>query len=430
MNSMLDTGSSVSRVLNMNELLRLIFTFCLPSEPREVERDPEDWSLEVNSELRYPSISEEEAPLSLAHVSRLWRSEALSTPELWACVHLHMDRPYWLEGIYARRMLNALLFWLKHSRSLPISVRISRDKDHGRRDHDSDAVDMDSMFLTAMVDALFKHTKRWENISIDLPENTISPFYHPSSYEFPCLKTFELKHALSDYPLRIRNIFHRSAPLLRSLAISGALPTELPINVRCLSYANMTMCVNSHPRGTLVEELVLSKVKISNKAVIRFSSVFPLLKKLVMSYIIRKRSVANEDDGADDDPEYCFLDNLNSLSIRSKGSYFPLDLVSAPVLEELKIVTRPANPESRSMDDHSNAIIEFLQRSHAPLQKFSYSTGGDEATNSGLKSILRAIPALQELSVELPKLCHSDLVMLQDPSSSCSSQLRADHRNG
>lgn len=68
------------------------------------------------------------------------------------------------------------------------------------------------------------------------------------------------------------------------------------------------------------------------------------------------------------------------------------------------------------MDDHSNAIIEFLQRSHAPLQKFSYSTGGDEATNSGLKNILRAMPALQELSVELPKLCHSDLVMLQDPS--------------
>lgn len=144
---MLAAGSSVSRVLNMNELLSLIFTFCLPSEPREVEHDPEDWSLEVNSEFQYPSISEQEAPLSLAHVSRLCRSEALATPELWACLHIHMDRPYWLEGIYARRMLNALLFWLKHSCSLPLSVRISRDMDYGRRDCDSDNVDMDSIFL-------------------------------------------------------------------------------------------------------------------------------------------------------------------------------------------------------------------------------------------------------------------------------------------
>lgn len=403
---------AVSRVLNITELLCLIFTFCLPDEPRKLEHDPEDWSLVVNSHLQFPSISEEGAPLSLAHVSRLWRSVALATPELWACVHFHMDRPYWLKEVYPKRMLQALLFWLKQSRSLPLSVRISRS--------DSKCDDAESIYLTAMVDALLKYTKRWEDISIELPETAISPFYHPSNYEFPCLKTFELKHALSGHPLRQRDIFHRSAPNLRSLAISGAQPTELPINLRSLSYANMTICINRRPRGTSIKELVLSNVKISDKAVIRFSAVFPLLERLVVSFVLPttrfRGDPPQEDDREEDEPQQCFLDNLISLSIQNKGSYFPLNLVTAPVLEELKIATRKMNPGSSRSDDHGITIIEFLQRSHMRLQKFSYSTGGDEATNTDLESILRAMPDLQELSVEHPKLCRSDLRMLHDPS--------------
>jgi len=107
---------------------------------------------------------------------------------------------------------------------------------------------------------------------------------------------------------------------------------------------------------------------------------------------------------------------LISLSIQCKGSSFPLNLMTAPVLEELKVIIIKTSSEFNALENRGGTIIEFLRRSNTPLKRFSYSTGGDEATNMNLGNILRAMPDLRELSVENPKLCRSDLVMLQDPA--------------
>lgn len=179
------------------------------------------------------------------------------------------------------------------------------------------------------------------------------------------------------------------------------------------------MCVDNHPHGTLINEMVLSKVKISDKAIIRFAEAFPLLEKLVVSFVIpstRFGEDAPQEDWDDEGPVHCLLKNLVSLSIRSNGCCFPLNLMSTPLLKELKILCENLYLNNGETDDHGDMIIQFLDRSNPSLQKFSYSTGGDDGTNKDLESILRVMPDLQELSVENPKLCSSDLRMLQDPS--------------
>lgn len=202
MNSTSAPQSAVHHVTSISELLSLIFAFSLPDERRKLKRYPEGWSLDVNSHFQYPSISEKETPLSLAHDSRPWRSVAFATPKLWACLHLHMDRQYDSNVLWTKRRLDALLFWLKQSRSLPLSVRISRSNRFGRRslplygqcsDEESDAIDKDIIHLTKMMDALVEHTWRWENISIDLPETVTSPLNNYTNHEFPYLKTVRIK---------------------------------------------------------------------------------------------------------------------------------------------------------------------------------------------------------------------------------------------
>lgn len=86
-------SSPLSRALIISELLRTIFLFCVADDgegPRFT--DPHLWSLNLSkrSRRRYPLISEKEAPLLLAHVCRSWRMTALDTPQLWACLHVHL----------------------------------------------------------------------------------------------------------------------------------------------------------------------------------------------------------------------------------------------------------------------------------------------------------------------------------------------------
>lgn len=92
---------------------------------------------------RNPTISYSEAPLLLTHVCSLWRSIALTTPQLWTRIYIpifytvrdpiwaltpsHLDRPE-LSGIIADKMEYCCIIvqeWLSRAGSLSLSMSIS-----------------------------------------------------------------------------------------------------------------------------------------------------------------------------------------------------------------------------------------------------------------------------------------------------------------
>lgn len=119
-------SSATSRVLNIDELLGIVFALCLKEdclkEDGEGVDDSREWALRFDGNRRYPCPSVKEAPLQLAHVCHHWRSVAFDTPKLWSRLHLELSRQLCKDIPRMEGRLSALQFWLARSRSNPISV--------------------------------------------------------------------------------------------------------------------------------------------------------------------------------------------------------------------------------------------------------------------------------------------------------------------
>lgn len=79
------------------------------------------------------------------------------------------------------------------------------------------------VLLTRMVETLFDHAHRWENIEMLLPESAALSFYNNINPEYPYLTSFKLgTRSLSIKRNFIgRNRFLLSAPNVKELALPG-----------------------------------------------------------------------------------------------------------------------------------------------------------------------------------------------------------------
>lgn len=405
------------RVLNIPELLGIIFTFCFP-EDREQEPYSYTWSLNVASHLQYVYPSENDVPLSLAHVSTLWRSVALATPKLWTRLGLHLDGRD--DGVQPQALLDALLFWLERSRSLPISVRISGEEDIARN------------ALSGIVDAIIRNIGRLENLSFFMPY-FIDQLYDALCCDLPHLQTICIEKGYRATIRQGRTVSLSAAPKLQSVAMPGVVLTQVPQTLRSISYSDIIMRPSDQTRAELFKEVVLNNVQLSNGAIYRFGTLFPLLENLVLSYVYPSsrfgRSEPWEDAFDSTNGEYCDLYNLVMLRIRGRGCCFPLNLVTAPNLTELIVVDDGDGTDNEMdefgderdnlggrKDDFGRIILNFLERSGCPLEMFFYSTGLDVGPIRHLRNLLKRMPDLQELVLEKPLLCRSDLRILLDPT--------------
>ncbi|KAE9394315.1 hypothetical protein BT96DRAFT_827868, partial [Gymnopus androsaceus JB14] len=86
------------------ETLAEIFVWCLPTEPPYALR-------RLN-----------ETPLIFTIISRHWRRVALSTPQLWNSLHIHL--PSQLTRDDCSRRIAGITLWLQRSGSLPVSFSL------------------------------------------------------------------------------------------------------------------------------------------------------------------------------------------------------------------------------------------------------------------------------------------------------------------
>lgn len=415
---------TLSPVIQTPELLSTIFLLCLPEDiPKQAYSS--DWSLNASCHRNYPEPSGREAPLLLAHVCQHWRAVALDTPQLWARVHLKFTRNVSEKLHLLTRKLDALSFWLNHSRSLPISVHLSRDASANFRICASNtlaerqSVPAPVKTILDMMDILYQHRHRWEHIRIDMPTSVITPFYESLNHDCPRLKSFELIQSHREgRSVQKRDIRIRSAPHLEDLVLPGLceldsvlIPSGLPSSLQTLELRFLSVHLTQRASGTQIRELVLDRVHMSDDDFSHFPDAFPLLESLTASYIVPTTS----HDLEDDESTCQVLDNLTRFRLRSKGKCFPLNLMIAPALKELS-VTNEIKIRDSDFDNFNYEVYWLLKRSNASVERFMYSNGQPLMFGPGVSDILKAMPDVQELEMQNPRMSSSTVLLLESAS--------------
>lgn len=419
------TGTARSQVLGIDDLLAMIFLECLPDD-REKVLWCFEWTLDVSSDLQYPQPSEKVAPLLLAHVCRHWRQLALDTPRLWTRLFLLFDG----KVIRSARLLNsqydALSFWLERSRSLPISIRCVRGDDFIESEPSFRSwSEPEDNYNAArkIVDLLHQHKDRWENVSIDLSEAGLVRFYEPGDHSYPLLKTLELMQPSYEVEGEgydeCQELCINSAPELQAVSLTGmqeddyvTLPQGMPPGLRSLGLNSMCLRITQDAQSCQIRKLVLNKVELSDIALSRFPTALPQLQSFT---IAEPRNPEDEDINLDDTGgNIVALKSLTELKVRTgPGRSFPLNRISAPNLEQL-LVDECSYGFPEAPDVFDTAVLEFLDRSKAPIKTFHYTTRRRACEN--ISAMLLKLPNLEFLDVSYPALSSAGMRLLEDTS--------------
>ncbi|KAJ7486606.1 hypothetical protein FB451DRAFT_1553885 [Mycena latifolia] len=149
-----------------DDIVRAIFVACLPS-------------------LRNPVITSDEPPLLLCQICSPWRRLALSTPRLWAAVHVVLPTQPKLQIL-----VDIVTDWLDRSGALPLSVSVVPSRTWTRED---DALPL----LTPLISV----SRRWQHMQFSL-------WSHPTLRAFKNLRSDDVPMLLS---LTMRGTDQRSS---------------------------------------------------------------------------------------------------------------------------------------------------------------------------------------------------------------------------
>ncbi|KAJ7167984.1 hypothetical protein C8R46DRAFT_996182 [Mycena filopes] len=134
---------------------------------------------------RNPVICADEAPLLLCQISRHWRTIALTTPRLWASIHIavptHQELPRLTEMVDA---------WLKRSGRLPLDIVVV-----------SPAVPADSgprtYSIESLLRVLFSFSQRWRSLEVLRVCENYSHFQSLGPEDVPLLQHISVLHETS-----------------------------------------------------------------------------------------------------------------------------------------------------------------------------------------------------------------------------------------
>ncbi|KAJ7812388.1 hypothetical protein B0H14DRAFT_2857086 [Mycena olivaceomarginata] len=188
------------------EILLAIFLACFPTH-------------------RNCAMSASEAPVLLAHVCSSWRTILLSTPALWAEIHVvepsmahdNIGRPF--VGLYREtlaRRLEAIGTWLSRSGrcGLSISLQCSSDKNG------------DDLFLRALI----PFASRWEHIDLTTSSWVLGNVSRLTEEDVPILKSVLLREAIPNMFLGGSWGLLRSSGLSKfSISSTHINPLQLPL---------------------------------------------------------------------------------------------------------------------------------------------------------------------------------------------------------
>ncbi|KAJ7434647.1 hypothetical protein B0H11DRAFT_2370044 [Mycena galericulata] len=153
-------------------------------------------------------MSGQDSPLLLCQICSAWRQLALSTPQLWASLHIVIPRRSRIDDL-----TEVVTVWLSRSGVVPLSLSVTTSKV-------CDPADCDP---TPIFSSLAAFSRRWKHISINLPtSNDFNSLTSLSIHDVPMLRT-----ALVGITSSLQPDFSGSAlkllstPSLRGISIVG-----------------------------------------------------------------------------------------------------------------------------------------------------------------------------------------------------------------
>ncbi|KAF7374285.1 hypothetical protein MSAN_00311600 [Mycena sanguinolenta] len=131
---------------------------------------------------RCATLSAVDPPLLLCHICQRWRRLALSTPGLWASLHIALppiDDSRTAQSPKLREIDDAVQAWLSRSGSLPISISFVV---HGSGSGHYP--------IQQLLDVFTQHSRRWKSIRFDFPtHNLLAGFEALSPADVPLLRS-------------------------------------------------------------------------------------------------------------------------------------------------------------------------------------------------------------------------------------------------
>ncbi|KDR82008.1 hypothetical protein GALMADRAFT_152802 [Galerina marginata CBS 339.88] len=228
---------------------------------------------------RNPILSSAEAPILLTHVSSTWRSIALSSPRLWAQIHITFSGDYHTfdnhpagnedhikeKTVHTARNLrqrcDIVKDWLARSGTCPLSVSILYSPNSWNLPEDTQAGDSDPTIDLFKVIA--SHQQRWQNIELDMPRRIHQIFEAQLlSESLPLTTLTSLRLAFHENIVVAKKhgqIALLSAPNLKRVSISGNRPIwklRLPLD----QWATRLTSLCCHASVTIMNSLDLLKI--------------------------------------------------------------------------------------------------------------------------------------------------------------------------
>ncbi|KAF5356617.1 hypothetical protein D9758_008205 [Tetrapyrgos nigripes] len=302
------------------EIISEIFAHCLPGD-------------------RNPICSHAEAPLLLGRVCKDWRDVSLSSPCLWASIHIVIPmsgNPSVLHPLIDART-QGIESWLTRSGSLPLSISIFAVPSEIRGEVTGGLI-LDS--VGNLLDCISQRSNRWQDIHFNLSRACISMVKERwpwgGNRELPHLRTFKLTRPTR--PLRSPSAkFEREwvskAPNLRILSlrlveIGDLLVERFPWSRLTHLELQMPTIVLSAAVHVLsqcrdLQSLTMSSVDPADAPTEVHTITFPYLRSLS----IRSR--------------VCFADKTTAVDVCNIFCY-----IDAPVLRSLKVHIWGSEPDS------------------------------------------------------------------------------------
>ncbi|KAJ7149226.1 hypothetical protein C8R43DRAFT_858110, partial [Mycena crocata] len=151
------------------------------------------------------SFSSDEAPLLLCQICRSWRNIALTTPRLWASIHIVLPGQANLPLLTGR-----VKTWLGRSGTVPVAITIVSSSTPG-------ALDCDCSDLLSVLTAA---SRRWRSIELAAYHTGITPLLLSlSSEDVPLLQNLVIKDDTADTTTPLQILMGTS---LRSFAFPGS----------------------------------------------------------------------------------------------------------------------------------------------------------------------------------------------------------------
>ncbi|KAJ6459806.1 hypothetical protein C8R47DRAFT_131106 [Mycena vitilis] len=165
-------------------------------------------------------MSGSEAPVLLGRICSSWRTISLSTPRLWARLHVveppsfyGPDNAHLYEAKLAQR-LETTRMWLGRSGQCPLSISLLGFPEHS---------DLSAHTRTRLLEALISFAARWQHISFNIQPVVLDVISRLAETDVPHLESVIFRH---DYPFPPRSVEMKDfgilrAPLLTSFSASG-----------------------------------------------------------------------------------------------------------------------------------------------------------------------------------------------------------------